>query len=243
MPALVKDSCIRGVASSYTNRTRRTSTLLGVLTNTWHMQQTTALKTADQRKHAHQKGEGSTSNTQAVLQPSKAGLFTVHCPLFCSHQTQMTSWWVPIPIQAHFIVKKDMAGIFSVSSSPENRCRENEEISKGMERWWVDFSVSLWEARERVRSHCQGKRGRNSSKKKKRTCRLLRFLKPYCKWQQEIWKLRCVRDFNSWLNTSSLFDLTVRTGTSKNIPVIITGYLSYFCSSLVVEVTIPWKLL
>lgn len=98
-------------------------------------------------------------------------------------------------------------------------------------------------------SQSQRRKGRGDTakgnwKQQKNPCRLLRFLKTYSKCQQEIKRLRNGRDFNSCLNRTSLLDFTVGTSISKNTPVLRTGYLSYFCwPSLVVEVTIAWKLL
>lgn len=132
----------------------------------------------------------------------------VHCPLsivlFMSNQ--MTSWRASY----HFLfkhisqAKKDMPGIFSVSSSPGNRCREYEEISKDMGKWRVGFSVSLREARGRVRSHCWGKRGREQQQKKKNHVGCWGSWKHTLSGNRKSERLRSGRDFNSWLKRTSL---------------------------------------
>lgn len=99
--------------------------------------------TNDSFKNSRPKETRSSERRRFNLQhpgcPSAQQGRALHCALsivlFTSNPDDKLMSIVPIPIQAHFIAKKDMAGIFSVSSSPGNRCREHEEISKGMGRW------------------------------------------------------------------------------------------------------------
>lgn len=103
MPALVKDSHIRGVGllSLMPTGLGGPSHYLGAykIHGSFKM---TALKTEDLRKHAHQKGESSTCNTRLSFYARQGcSLSTVHCFVHVQPDDKLTSI-VPLPIQAHF---------------------------------------------------------------------------------------------------------------------------------------------
>lgn len=108
MPALVKDSSIRGVGLLVLM-------LTGLGGSSHYLEclqihgsfKITALRTADQRKHAHQKGEGSTCHP--AVRQSRA----LHCALsivfLTSSPDDKLVSIIPLPIQAHFTVQEGHA--------------------------------------------------------------------------------------------------------------------------------------